>query len=118
MRLQQAFSNLLVNAVKFTPAGGRVRVVLQQLGPHLSVAFRDTGIGIASEHLPKMFEPYWQADGASMSSESGLGLGLSIVRHIVQRHGGQVAIESDGPGQGTVVTVLLPLPAEPGVSTG
>jgi signal transduction histidine kinase len=118
MRLQQAFSNLLVNAVKFTPAGGRVRVVLQQLGPHLSVAFRDTGIGIASEHLPKMFEPYWQADGASMSSESGLGLGLSIVRHIVQRHGGQVVIESDGRGQGTVVTVLLPLPAEPGVSTG
>jgi signal transduction histidine kinase len=118
MRLQQAFSNLLVNAVKFTPAGGRVRVVLEQLGSHLSVAFRDTGIGIASEHLPKMFEPYWQADGASMSSESGLGLGLSIVRHIVQRHGGQVVIESDGRGQGTVVTVLLPLPAEPGVSTG
>jgi signal transduction histidine kinase len=109
MRLQRAFANLLVNAVKFTPAGGHVRVTVEQVGSQLSIAFRDTGIGIASEHLPKMFEPYWQADGAAMSPESGLGLGLSIVRHIVQLHGGRVVIESDGPGHGTAVTVLLPV---------
>jgi signal transduction histidine kinase len=116
MRLQRAFANLLVNAVKFTPTGGHVRITVEQLGSQLSVAFRDTGIGIASEHLPKMFDPYWQADGATPSTESGLGLGLSIVRHVVQLHGGQVAIESDGPGQGTVVTVFLPLPASAGVA--
>jgi signal transduction histidine kinase len=115
MQLQRAFANLLVNAVKFTPTGGHVRVGVEQLGSQLRVAFRDTGVGIASEHLPKIFEPYWQADGATMSTESGLGLGLSIVRHIVQHHGGRVAIESDGPGQGTTVTVLLPLPADAGV---
>ena len=115
MRLERAFANLLVNAVKFTPTGGHVRITVEQLGSQLRVAFEDTGIGIASEHLPKMFDPYWQADGATPSAESGLGLGLSIVRHVVQLHGGQIAIESDGPGQGTTVTVLLPLSADAGV---
>jgi signal transduction histidine kinase len=108
-RLQQAFANLLVNSVKFTPAGGYVRVSVEQDGSHLRIAFRDTGIGIASEHLPKTFEPLWQADGALRSEASGLGLGLSIVRHIVQLHGGDVVVQSDGPGQGTAVTVRLPL---------
>ena len=78
-----------------------MRVTVEQLGSQLSVAFRDTGIGIASEHLPKMFDPYWQADGAALNTESGLGLGLAVVRHVVHLHGGKVAIESDGPGQGT-----------------
>ena len=116
MQLQRAFANLLVNALKFTPTGGHVWVTVEQLGSQLSVAFRDTGIGIASKHLPKIFEPYWQADGETLSTESGLGLGLSIVRHVVQLHGGQVAIESDGPGQGTVVTVRLPLPVDAGIA--
>jgi signal transduction histidine kinase len=108
-RLQQAFANLLVNSVKFTPAGGYVRVGVEQDGSHLKIAFRDTGIGIAPEHLPKIFEPLWQADGALISGASGLGLGLSIVRHIVQLHGGDVLVESDGPGRGTAVTIRLPL---------
>jgi signal transduction histidine kinase len=108
-RLQQAFANLLVNGVKFTPAGGYVRVGVDQDGSHLTIAFRDTGMGIASEHLPRIFEPLWQADDALVSGASGLGLGLSIVRHIVQLHGGDVLVDSDGPGQGTAVTVRLPL---------
>jgi signal transduction histidine kinase len=66
-------------------------------------------IGIATEHLPKLFEPLWQAERPLTREESGLGLGLGIVRHIVQLHGGDVSIESDGPGRGTHVTVRLPL---------
>jgi signal transduction histidine kinase len=108
-RLQQAFANLLVNSVKFTPAGGYVRVSVEQDGSRLKIAVRDTGIGIAADHLPKIFDPLWQADRTSINSAGGLGLGLSIVRHIVQLHGGDVVVESDGPGQGTVVTVRLPL---------
>jgi signal transduction histidine kinase len=108
-RLQQAFANLLVNAVKFTPKGGFVRVSVEEHGSHVTVAFRDTGIGIATEHLPKLFEPLWQAERPLSREESGLGLGLGIVRHIVQLHGGEVRIESDGPGRGTHVTVRLPL---------
>jgi signal transduction histidine kinase len=108
-RLQQAFANLLVNAVKFTPKGGFVRVSVEEDGSHVTVAFRDTGIGIASEHLPKLFEPLWQAERPLTREESGLGLGLGIVRHIVQLHGGDVRIESDGPDRGTHVTVRLPL---------
>lgn len=108
-RLQQAFANLLVNAVKFTPQGGFVRVSVEEHGSHVTIAFRDTGIGIATEHLPKLFEPLWQAERPLTREESGLGLGLGIVRHIVQLHGGDVSIESDGPGRGTHVTVRLPL---------
>jgi signal transduction histidine kinase len=108
-RLQQAFSNLLVNAVKFTPQGGFVRVSVEEHGSHVTIAFRDTGIGIATEHLPKLFEPLWQAERPWTREESGLGLGLGIVRHIVQLHGGEVSIESDGPDRGTHVTVRLPL---------
>ena len=108
-RLQRAFANLLVNSVKFTPRGGYVRVSVEQHGSHLTITFRDTGIGIASEHLAKIFEPHWQADEGVASAESGLGLGLSIVRHIVQLHSGEVLVESDGPGRGTAVTVRLPL---------
>jgi signal transduction histidine kinase len=116
IRLQRAFTNLLVNAIKFTPSGGRVCVTAEQLGAQLSVVFRDTGRGISSDDLLRVFDPYWQADATSTTG-SGLGLGLSIVRHIVQLHGGKVLIESDGPGRGTAVTVLLPLAADAGTAT-
>ena len=115
-QLQRAFANLLVNAVKFTPTGGFVRVSAEQHGSHLKIAVRDTGIGIAPEHLPKTFEAHWQADGALMGAESGLGLGLSIVRHILEAHSGEVLVESDGPGRGTTVTVRLPVTAQPAVA--
>jgi signal transduction histidine kinase len=107
-RLQQAFSNILVNAVKFTPSGGHVLVQVKQDGHHVALEFRDTGIGIAAEHLPKLFDVLWQAD-ALTQPDSGLGLGLSIVRHIVEAHGGEVRAASDGPGQGATITVRLPL---------
>lgn len=112
-RLQQIFANLLVNALKFTPRGGSVRVSAAQNGSHLEVEFRDTGIGIDADDLPKLFEPLWQADGEGAQAERGIGLGLSIVRHIVQLHDGEVRAESDGPGRGTVVKVRLPLGARP-----
>jgi hypothetical protein len=111
-RLQQAFANLLVNAVKFTPTGGCVRLNVKRDGSYLEITFRDTGIGIASENLPNIFEPLWQGERASMNSKSGLGLGLSIVRYIVQLHRGDVFVESDGQDRGTAVTVRLPLKAE------
>lgn len=110
VRLEQAFANLLVNAVKFTPPGGHVRVSAAEDGSHVEVEFRDTGIGVDAEQLPKLFEPLWQADRAlPPAAESGLGLGLFIVRHIVQLHGGEVRAESDGPNRGTAVRVRLPL---------
>jgi signal transduction histidine kinase len=111
-RLQQAFANLLVNAVKFTPAGGYVRLNVKRDGSRLQITVRDTGMGIALEQLPNVFDPLWQADEASVRSKGGLGLGLSIVRHIVQIHGGEVLVESDGQDRGTTVTVRLPLKGE------
>jgi signal transduction histidine kinase len=117
VRLRQAFANLLVNAVKFTPRGGHVRVRVQQDGSHLDIEFRDTGIGIDPGHLARLFEPLWQADGAFTQAESGLGLGLSIVRHIVKLHGGEVLAESDGTGKGATFRVRLPLNAQPAVAS-
>ncbi|MBD2468886.1 PAS domain S-box protein [Nostoc sp. FACHB-145] len=108
-RLQQAVWNLTSNAVKFTPQGGRVEVRLEQIGSSVQIAVSDTGIGINLNFLPYVFDYFRQADGASTRKFGGLGLGLAIVRQIVEAHGGTVRAESPGQGQGAIFTVKLPL---------
>jgi PAS domain S-box-containing protein len=108
-RLQQVVWNLLSNAVKFTPRGGRVRVVLERVGSHLEIAVSDSGRGIAPDFLPYVFERFRQADGTTTRAHGGLGLGLAIVRHIVELHGGSVHAESPGDDGGAAFTVKLPL---------
>ena len=109
-RLQQIFWNLLINAVKFTPAKGTVTVSLATVGDKASVELRDTGQGIASDVLPHVFERFRQAETkTSTRTKGGLGLGLSIVRHLVEIHGGEVMVDSEGINQGSTFTVKLPL---------
>jgi CheY-like chemotaxis protein/anti-sigma regulatory factor (Ser/Thr protein kinase) len=108
-RLQQVLSNLISNAIKFTPRGGKVQVVLHRAESHVEVAVSDNGIGIDREFLPHVFEPFRQATGGTMRRHGGLGLGLSIVRHIVELHGGEITVYSDGPGLGAKFTVKFPL---------
>jgi CheY-like chemotaxis protein len=107
-RLQQVVWNLLSNAVKFTPKGGRVHVVLERVNSHVEIAVSDTGRGIAAEQLPHLFERFWQAD-SSTHGRMGLGLGLTIVRHLVELHGGTITAESPGEGKGSTFTVKLPV---------
>jgi CheY-like chemotaxis protein len=107
-RLQQVFWNLLSNAVKFTPPAGRVEVGLQIEGPDVRISVSDTGAGIAASFLPHVFERFRQADGSSTREHGGLGLGLSIVRHLVELHGGRMKVESAGVGRGSTFTVCLP----------
>jgi len=108
-RLQQVVANLLSNAVKFTPAGGRVEVSVARTGDDLRLTVADTGDGLAPEVAPHIFDRFRQADSTITRQYGGLGLGLSIVRHIVERHGGTVQATSDGPGRGTTFTVTLPI---------
>ncbi|HEX5707991.1 MAG TPA: ATP-binding protein, partial [Pyrinomonadaceae bacterium] len=110
-RLQQVTWNLISNAIKFTPKGGRVVVRLERVDSHLEVTVSDTGQGIAQEFLPHVFERFRQADATSTRVHSGLGLGLAIVRQLVELHGGTVRVESDGEGLGSTFTVSLPLAA-------
>ena len=107
-RLQQVFWNLLSNAVKFTPAGGRVEVLLKTTGTNVVIAVTDTGVGIDSNFLPFVFDRFRQADSTSTRQHSGIGLGLAIVRHVVELHGGTVKAESAGEGKGATFTVTLP----------
>lgn len=107
-RLQQIVWNLLSNAVKFTPAGGRIDVRLTSGDPHHEVVISDTGDGIRPEFLPHVFDRFRQADGSKTRRHGGLGLGLAIVRHLVELHGGDVKAHSDGEGQGTTITLTLP----------
>jgi signal transduction histidine kinase/ActR/RegA family two-component response regulator len=107
-RLQQVFWNLLSNAVKFTSAGGTVAVALQQERGDVYVRISDDGAGISPEFLPHVFERFRQADGSSTRAHGGLGLGLSIVRHLVELHGGRMLAESAGEGKGSTFTVCLP----------
>jgi signal transduction histidine kinase/heme-degrading monooxygenase HmoA len=110
MRLQQLFSNLLVNAVKFTPPGGSVELRARGDKERVVVAVTDTGQGIRPEFLPHVFERFAQEEtGTSARRHGGLGLGLSIVRHLVEAHGGSVAAHSDGEGLGAAFTVTLPI---------
>lgn len=108
-RLQQVVWNLLSNAIKFTPKGGRVQVALERVNSHIEVSVSDTGEGIERTALPHVFERFWQAETTSGRRQGGLGLGLAIVRHLVELHGGEVAAHSDGPGHGSLFTVKLPL---------
>jgi PAS domain S-box-containing protein len=108
-RLQQVVWNLLSNAVKFTPGGGRVQVQLRQAEGYVEIVVSDTGQGIDKEFLPYVFERFSQADSSTTRQHGGLGLGLAIVRHLVELHGGTVAVESAGEGDGTRFTVRLPL---------
>ncbi|MDZ7990852.1 MAG: PAS domain S-box protein [Nostoc sp. EfeVER01] len=110
-RLQQVVWNLLSNAVKFTPKGGRVDVQLECIESYVQIRVSDTGAGIAAEFLPHVFERFRQADSSSTRSHGGLGLGLAIVRHLVELHGGTVLAESPGIGQGATFVVSLPMKA-------
>ena len=107
-RLQQVFWNLITNAVKFTPASGRVEINVQQADESLQVSVSDNGKGIAQEFLPLIFDRFSQADGTSTRSHGGLGLGLAIVKHLVELHGGKIEVKSDGVGYGSTFTVTLP----------
>jgi signal transduction histidine kinase len=108
-RLQQVFANLLSNAVKFTPEGGRIDINLKALDGHAQVAIRDTGKGISADFLPHVFERYRQGQNEYRRKHKGLGLGLAIVRHLVETHGGKVVAQSEGEGLGSTFTVSLPL---------
>lgn len=108
-RLQQIVWNLLSNAVKFTPNGGRVQIQLKPINSHVEVIVSDTGQGISAEFLPYVFDQFRQADGAITRRFGGLGLGLAIVRHLVELHGGTIRAESAGEGQGATFTVNIPL---------
>ena len=108
-RLQQILWNLLTNAVKFTPPGGLVHVALHRTPTMLEIAVSDTGCGISREFLPYVFEPFRQGDGSTTRRHGGLGLGLSIVRHLVDAHGGTVSVDSSGDGHGSTFTVRLPV---------
>jgi PAS domain S-box-containing protein len=108
-RLQQVIWNLLSNAIKFTPQGGEVEISLQAVGSQAQLRVSDTGKGISPDFLPFVFDYFRQADGATTRKFGGLGLGLAIVRHIVELHGGTVKAESLGEEQGATFTVMLPL---------
>jgi PAS domain S-box-containing protein len=108
-RLQQVLWNLLSNAIKFTPRGGRVEVRLAREAAHLVMRVSDTGQGIRPDFLPYVFERFRQADSTPTRAHGGLGLGLAIVRHLVELHGGHVTAESQGEGQGATFTVMLPI---------
>jgi PAS domain S-box-containing protein len=125
-RLQQVVWNLLINAVKFTPRGGRVEIELRRGDADVEIVVSDTGEGIAADLLPHVFERFRQGDSSSTRAHGGLGLGLALVRHLVDLHGGTVRAESPGPGRGATFTVALPLgdvqpaqalPAPPGQAT-
>jgi CheY-like chemotaxis protein/anti-sigma regulatory factor (Ser/Thr protein kinase) len=108
-RVRQVAWNLLSNAIKFTPAGGEVEISLNRAGAHVEIVVRDNGAGIKPDFLPFVFERFRQADSSHTRQHGGLGLGLSIVRHIVETHGGTVRAESQGEGRGATFSVRLPL---------
>jgi PAS domain S-box-containing protein len=108
-RMQQVIWNLLSNAVKFTPRGGQVKVGLKRAAAHIEISVSDTGPGINQDFLPHVFDRFRQADSSTTRMHGGLGLGLAIVRHLVELHGGMVGVESKGDGAGATFTVSLPL---------
>ncbi|HEY3653666.1 MAG TPA: ATP-binding protein [Steroidobacteraceae bacterium] len=111
LRMQQVVWNLLTNAIKFTPKGGHVRVLLDREDSHARIVVTDDGQGIDRELLPYVFDRFRQADGSTRRHLGGLGLGLSIVKHLVELHGGTVKAHSDGDGNGATFTIHLPIPA-------
>jgi signal transduction histidine kinase len=125
-RLQQVVWNLLSNAIKFTPRGGRVEVRLARVGEHVELTVSDNGAGFEADLLPRLFERFWQADSSTTRAHGGLGLGLAVVRHLVELHGGTVRAESAGEARGASFSVTLPLlapgeshpPASEGAASG
>jgi len=107
-RLEQVIWNVVSNAVKFTPNRGKVKVRLERADPHVQITVSDTGQGIQPDHLPHIFNRYWQSAASDRRRAGGLGLGLSLTRHIVELHGGTVRAESDGEGKGTKIVITLP----------
>jgi hypothetical protein len=107
-RLLQAVWHLLSNAAKFTAPGERVTVLAAKGVGNVSIAIADTGVGIAAEQLPHVFERFWQSDGTLTRAHGGLGIGLALARHVVELHGGQVEAASGGLGRGTTITIALP----------
>lgn len=112
-RLQQVIWNLLSNAIKFTPAGGKVSVEIERMKEHTEIRVSDSGVGISEEFLPHVFDRFRQADASSIRKFGGLGLGLAIVRHLVEMHGGTVSATSKGENQGSTFTVRLPVTSAP-----
>ncbi len=108
-RLQQVVWNLLINAVRFTPRGGRITVTGERRSSSVCLLVRDTGEGISPQHLPFIFERFRQVDSTTTRAHGGLGLGLAIVRHLVEAHGGSVEADSEGPGRGATFTLVLPV---------
>ncbi len=108
-RLQQVFWNLLTNAVKFTPSGGHINVLMERVNSHVEVTVEDSGMGIQPEFLSFVFDRFRQADASTTRRQGGLGLGLSIVKHLVELHGGQVRVKSAGEGQGATFVIALPI---------
>ncbi len=114
-RLQQVFWNLLSNAVKFTPKDGTIKIFAAVDEVHIRIAIKDTGIGISPEFVPFIFDRFRQADGSTTREHGGLGLGLAIVRHLLDLHQGSVEVHSEGKDLGSTFTVLLPIAGESGV---
>jgi PAS domain S-box-containing protein len=110
-RMQQVMWNILSNAIKFTPSGGRVTVRGVRHGGGIEITIADTGIGISPEHMPFVFHRFWQAHTGASREFGGLGLGLALSRHIIELHGGSIVAESAGEGLGTVFRVTLPTAA-------
>ena len=110
-RLQQVVWNILANAAKFTPNGGRVEISVSQTATHIQMRVKDSGPGIDPAFLPYVFERFRQADGSTTRTHGGLGLGLAIVRHLVELHGGTIGVENREDGPGTSFTIRLPMPS-------
>ena len=108
-RLQQVVWNLLSNAIKFTPRGGRVQIRSERVNSHLEIVVSDTGQGISQDFLPHVFDRFRQADQKTSRQHGGMGLGLAIVRHLIELHGGSVSAQSEGEGKGATFTVTLPI---------
>ena len=111
-RLEQVFVNLLLNAAKYTDGGGHVGLVVELEENEAIVRIRDSGIGIAPDILPHVFDLFVQADPSSRRADAGLGIGLALVRSLVERHGGRVTVMSAGPGHGSEFTIRLPRPVD------
>jgi PAS domain S-box-containing protein len=108
-RIQQIAWNLLTNAVKFTPTGGRIHVMVERVNSHVEISVADTGVGIAPEYLDKVFDRFTQVDSTITRTYSGLGLGLSIAKHLTELHGGRISAKSAGVGDGATFCIQLPL---------
>jgi signal transduction histidine kinase len=117
-RLQQVIWNLLSNAVKFTPPGGRIEIAVLSDGTHAQIQVTDTGVGIPANFLPYIFDRFRQAGDGNSEMRSGLGLGLAIVRHLVELHQGSIEAASGGPGRGAVFTLRFPFAARRTAAAG